>query len=83
MTAVTLRFAGLYGPGRVVRRALIERGEPIPGDPVKMFNLIHIEDAAAVALDGALGSRHPSLSISSVTTGPLRGSSIIHFWRLF
>ncbi len=52
ITAVTLRFAGLYGPGRVVRRALIERGEPIPGDPLKMFNLIHIEDAAAAALKG-------------------------------
>jgi nucleoside-diphosphate-sugar epimerase len=48
-TAITLRFAGLYGPGRVVRRALIERGEPIPGDPCKMFNLIQIEDAAAAA----------------------------------
>jgi nucleoside-diphosphate-sugar epimerase len=50
ITAVTLRFAGLYGPGRVVRRALVERGEPIPGDPAKMFNLIHIDDAAAAGL---------------------------------
>ncbi len=29
---------------------LVERGEPIPGDPSKLFNLIHIEDAAAAAL---------------------------------
>jgi nucleoside-diphosphate-sugar epimerase len=43
---VRLRFAGLYGPARVVRRALIEQGDPIPGDPDKMLNLIHIDDAA-------------------------------------
>ena len=48
--SVILRFAGLYGPGRVVRRALVERGEPIPGDPSKLFNLIHVEDAARVAV---------------------------------
>ncbi len=48
--SIILRFAGLYGPGRVVRRALIERGEPIPGDPSKLFNLIHIEDAAGAAM---------------------------------
>ncbi len=58
ITAVTLRFAGLYGPGRIVRRSLVERGEPIPGDPVKMFNLIHIEDAAATALK-ALSAESP------------------------
>jgi nucleoside-diphosphate-sugar epimerase len=53
-SAVILRFAGLYGPGRIVRRAMLERGEPIPGDPEKFLNLIHIDDAAqaaAAALD--------------------------------
>ena len=53
-----LRFAGLYGPGRIVRRALIERGEPIPGDPSKLFNLIQIEDAARVAA-AALAAASP------------------------
>lgn len=47
---VVLRFAGLYGPGRVVRRTLIERGEPIAGDPDKFLNLIAIDDAAQTAL---------------------------------
>ncbi len=55
---VVLRYAGLYGPGRVVRRGLIERGEPIPGDPDKFLNLIAIEDAATTAL-AALDARHP------------------------
>ncbi len=48
-SAVVLRFAGLYGPGRVVRRAMLERGEPIPGDPEKFLNMIQIDDAARAA----------------------------------
>jgi nucleoside-diphosphate-sugar epimerase len=49
VSAVVLRFAGLYGPGRIVRRAILERGEPITGDPDKFLNMIHIEDAARVS----------------------------------
>jgi nucleoside-diphosphate-sugar epimerase len=49
ITAVVLRFAGLYGPGRIVRRSILERGEPIPGDPDKFLNMIHIDDAARVS----------------------------------
>jgi nucleoside-diphosphate-sugar epimerase len=48
-SVVVLRFAGLYGPGRMVRRSILERGEPIPGDPSKFLNLIHIDDAASAA----------------------------------
>jgi len=48
--AVVLRFAGLYGPGRIVRRASLERGEPVVGDPAKFLNLVHIDDAAAAAV---------------------------------
>jgi nucleoside-diphosphate-sugar epimerase len=48
-TAIVLRFAGLYGPGRTVRRSILERGEAIPGDPSKFLNLIHIDDAAHAA----------------------------------
>jgi nucleoside-diphosphate-sugar epimerase len=48
-SAVILRFAGLYGPGRIVRRAMLERGVPIPGDPAKFLNLVHIDDAAWAA----------------------------------
>jgi len=46
VSTVVLRCSGLYGPGRIVRRAMIENGEPIPGDPDKFLNLIHIDDAA-------------------------------------
>ena len=47
---VTLRFAGLYGPGRIVRRALVERGEVLVGDPSKYLNLIHLDDAAGASV---------------------------------
>ncbi|MFO0960486.1 MAG: NAD-dependent epimerase/dehydratase family protein [Isosphaeraceae bacterium] len=48
--AAIVRFAGLYGPGRVIRRASLERGEPIPGDPTHHLNLIHIDDAAGAVV---------------------------------
>jgi len=50
LSRVVLRFSGLYGPGRVIRRALLEKGEPIPGDPSRFLNLIHIDDAAQAAV---------------------------------
>lgn len=62
---VILRCSGLYGPGRIVRRTLIERGEPIPGDPEKFLNLIHIDDAAR-AVVAALDAPAPgSLYLAS------------------
>jgi len=64
-TAVILRFAGLYGPGRVVRRTLIERGEPIPGDPDKLLNLVHIDDAARVAAASLAAAAHDPIYLVS------------------
>lgn len=48
--AVILRFAGIYGPGRLLRRKSIEAGEPIVGDADKWLNLIHVEDGARAVL---------------------------------
>jgi nucleoside-diphosphate-sugar epimerase len=48
--AVILRFAGIYGPGRLLRRKTIEAGEPIVGDADKWLNLIHVEDGARLIL---------------------------------
>jgi nucleoside-diphosphate-sugar epimerase len=48
--AVVLRFAGIYGPGRLLRRQRIEQGEPIAGDADKWLNLIHVEDGARAVL---------------------------------
>ncbi len=55
---VVLRFSGLYGPDRVIRRALLERGEPIPGDPARFLNLVHSDDAARAAV-AALDAASP------------------------
>lgn len=44
--SVILRFAGIYGPGRLLRGKAIESGEPIPVDPDKWLNLIHVDDGA-------------------------------------
>jgi nucleoside-diphosphate-sugar epimerase len=49
-SAIILRFAGIYGPGRLLRRQTIERGEPILGDPERWLNLIHVEDGVAAVL---------------------------------
>lgn len=47
---VALRMAGLYGPGRLPLAASLRAGEPIPADPEAYLNLIHIDDAAQVAV---------------------------------
>src|SRR5262245_41515438 len=49
-SAIVLRFAGIYGPGRLLRRQTIEKGEPIVGDADKWLNLIHVEDGARAVL---------------------------------
>jgi nucleoside-diphosphate-sugar epimerase len=51
--AIVLRFAGIYGPGRVIRRAAVERGEPLAADPDGWLNLIHVEDGARAVLAAA------------------------------
>ncbi len=44
-----LRLAGIYGPGRLLRRVeQIKSGEPIAGRPDAFLNLIHVEDAVSV-----------------------------------
>lgn len=51
--AIVLRFAGIYGPGRKMRWAAVERGEPIATDPDGWLNLIHVEDGALAVLAAA------------------------------
>lgn len=45
---VALRFAGLYGPGRLPRLEGLRTGAPIAADPDSWLNLIHVDDAAAI-----------------------------------
>ncbi|HEV8001672.1 MAG TPA: SDR family oxidoreductase [Planctomycetaceae bacterium] len=47
--ASVLRFAGIYGPGRLLRRIeLVRRSEPIAGNPDGFLNLIHVDDGAQI-----------------------------------
>lgn len=48
--AIVLRFAGIYGPGRLLRKAALLAGEPLVGDAGKWLNLIHVEDGADAVL---------------------------------
>ncbi|MCH8828226.1 MAG: hypothetical protein IID45_01480, partial [Planctomycetes bacterium] len=46
-----LRLAGLYGPGRLLRRLReIRSRTPVEGNPQAFLNLIHVDDAAAAVL---------------------------------
>jgi nucleoside-diphosphate-sugar epimerase len=42
--AVVLRFAGIYGPDRLLRKQALLAGEPLVGDADKWLNLIHVAD---------------------------------------
>lgn len=49
--AIVLRFAGIYGPGRVLGRIeALRRGEPIAADPENWLNLVQVEDGAAAVV---------------------------------
>jgi nucleoside-diphosphate-sugar epimerase len=49
-SAIILRFAGIYGPGRMIKRVAIEKGEPLAVDADKVINLIHVEDGARAVI---------------------------------
>jgi nucleoside-diphosphate-sugar epimerase len=51
--AIMLRFAGIYGPGRLLRVGALKAGEPLVGDPDRWLNLIHVEDGAGAVLAAA------------------------------
>ncbi len=44
--SVILRFAGIYGPERLLRSMAIKNGDSIPVDPEKWLNLVHVDDGA-------------------------------------
>lgn len=48
--SIILRFAGIYGPGRVLRKASLLKGEPVPGEGERYVNLIHVDDGVRAVL---------------------------------
>lgn len=62
---VALRFAGLYGPGRLPRLDDLRAGRPIAADPDSWLNLIHVDDAAAIVCAVAAAAAARSLYVVS------------------
>jgi nucleoside-diphosphate-sugar epimerase len=62
---VILRLAGIYGPGRLPRRADLVAGRPIEAAPHGQLNLIHVDDAADVVLAAETRARPPALYVVS------------------
>ena len=62
---VALRFAGLYGPGRLPRLDDLRAGRPIAADPDSWLNLIHVDDAAAAVDAGARAAAPGQLYVVS------------------
>lgn len=48
--AIVLRFAGIYGPGRLLREKAVLSGEPLATNPDAWLNLIHVEDGVSAIL---------------------------------
>lgn len=69
--AVILRFAGIYGPDRLLRSKSIQAGEPIVADPDKWLNLIHVEDGADAVL-AAEARGHPGAIYNVSDSHPVR-----------
>lgn len=49
--AVVLRFAGIYGPARLLSRIeTLRAGQPLTGSPEAWLNLIHVDDGTATVI---------------------------------
>jgi nucleoside-diphosphate-sugar epimerase len=69
--AILLRSAGIYGPNRLLRRRdQLLRGEPIPGDPQRWLNLIHVDDLVT-AIHLALRQAPPAALYNVVDDTPV------------
>lgn len=63
--SITLRMAGIYGPGRVPRSADIRAGKPIPAASGGALNLIHVDDAVQAICLAAEAEKFSPLYIVS------------------
>jgi nucleoside-diphosphate-sugar epimerase len=70
--AVVLRLAGIYGPGRLLRRIEeVRSGASIAGNPDAWLNLIHVDDAVTAVL-AAEEHGSPGATYVVCDDGPLR-----------
>jgi nucleoside-diphosphate-sugar epimerase len=80
--AIILRFAGIYGPGRLLREDNIRSGEPLATDANLWLNLIHVDDGAA-AVERAERLGRPGATYNICDDHPvLRGEFFQHMANL-
>lgn len=52
--AIILRFAGIYGPDRLLAKVTtLRESQPLPGSPEAWLNLIHVDDGVTAVLAAA------------------------------
>ncbi|MFM9058440.1 MAG: NAD-dependent epimerase/dehydratase family protein [Planctomycetaceae bacterium] len=64
-SGTALRFAGLYGPGRLPRLDDLRAGRPVAADPDSWLNLVHVDDAARAVVAVAAAARPRPLYVVS------------------
>jgi nucleoside-diphosphate-sugar epimerase len=75
---IILRLAGIYGPGRLLRSDALVNGKPLPGDPDRWLNLIHVDDAATAVLSA--DERAGASGIYNIADGePVRRGEFFSF----
>ena len=80
--STVLRLAGIYGPGRIPRRAAIEAGEPVKASENGYVNLIHVADAVKVILAAEPCSDLPPILLVSDGQPVLRAAYFQEIARL-
>jgi nucleoside-diphosphate-sugar epimerase len=69
--AIVLRFAGIYGPGRLIGARALQEGIALVGSADSWLNLIHVEDGAA-AVEAAAERGRPGTTYNVSDGRPVR-----------
>ncbi|MCI0361893.1 MAG: SDR family oxidoreductase [Planctomycetaceae bacterium] len=79
---IVLRLAGIYGPDRIPRSSDLAAGRPIDAHSDGWLNLIHVDDAARIALLAEQKARPPKLYVVSDGQPVVRGDYYRELARL-
>jgi nucleoside-diphosphate-sugar epimerase len=77
--AIILRFAGIYGPGRLLKKQSILQGKPIVGDCEKWLNLIHVDDGVEAIL-AAEAKAAPGATFNIADDEPVSRRAFYTYW---
>lgn len=77
--AIVLRFAGIYGPARLLKKEAIVNGLPIAGDCEKWLNLIHVEDGVEAIL-AAEAHANPGTTFNIADGSPVSRREFYAYW---